>query len=55
LAIRKARALAVSLIVLKQDAGITIQYFQYKASIQDSPAKHQAVKKLKTKTFRIEK
>ena len=38
MAIRKARALVVSLIELKQDAGIAIQRFQYKASIQDDPA-----------------
>ena len=38
MSIRKARALVVSLIELKQDAGITIPRFQYKASIQDNPA-----------------
>ena len=38
MAIRKARALVVSLIELKQDAGIAISLFQYKASIKDSPA-----------------
>src|SRR3989338_7544396 len=32
MSIRKARALVVSLIELKQDAGITIPRFQYKAS-----------------------
>ncbi len=37
MAIRKARALVVSLIELKQDAGISIPRFQYKASIQDNP------------------
>ncbi|MBA4410399.1 MAG: XRE family transcriptional regulator [Bacteroidota bacterium] len=35
LAIRKARALVVSLVELKQDAGIAIPKFQYKALIQD--------------------
>lgn len=38
MAIRKARALVVSLIELKQDAGITIPRFQFKASLQDNPA-----------------
>jgi len=38
IAIRKARALAVSLVDLKKDAGIPIPHFQYKASIQDNPA-----------------
>lgn len=38
LAIRKARALVVSLVELKQDAGITIPKFQYKALIQYNPA-----------------
>ncbi len=38
MAIRKARALVVSLVELKQDAGITIPSFQSKASIQDNPA-----------------
>ncbi|MBC7384068.1 MAG: ImmA/IrrE family metallo-endopeptidase, partial [Bacteroidia bacterium] len=38
MAIRKARALVVSLIELKQDAGIAIPRFQYKASLQDNPA-----------------
>lgn len=38
MSIRKARALVVSLIELKQDAGIRIPRFQYKASIQDNPA-----------------
>ena len=38
MAIRKARALVVSLIELKQDAGINIPRFQYKASIDDNPA-----------------
>ena len=38
MAIRKARALVVSLVELKQDAGIVIPRFQYKASIQDNPA-----------------
>jgi Zn-dependent peptidase ImmA (M78 family) len=37
MAIRKARALVVSLIELKQDAGIQINKFQYKASINDDP------------------
>lgn len=38
MAIRKARALVVSLVELKHDAGIAIPLFQYKASIQDNPA-----------------
>lgn len=38
MAIRKARALVVSLIELKQDAGIVIPRFQYKASLHDNPA-----------------
>lgn len=38
MAVRKARALAVSLIELKQDAGIVTPRFQYKASLQDNPA-----------------
>ena len=38
MAIRKARALVVSLIELKQDAGIAIPRFQHKASLQDNPA-----------------
>ena len=38
MAIRKARALVVSLVELKQDAGIAIPRFQYKALIQDNPA-----------------
>ncbi len=38
MAIRKARALVISLIELKQDAGIAIPRFQYKASLQDNPA-----------------
>lgn len=38
MAIRKARALVVSLIELKQDAGIIIPQFKYKATIQDNPA-----------------
>ena len=37
MAIRKARALIVSLVELKQDAGITISRFQYKASLEDNP------------------
>ncbi len=37
LAIRKARALVVSLVELKQDAGILIPRFQNKALIQDNP------------------
>jgi Zn-dependent peptidase ImmA (M78 family) len=36
MAIRRARALVVSLIELKQEAGITIPRFQYKASLQDN-------------------
>jgi Zn-dependent peptidase ImmA (M78 family) len=38
LAVRKARALVVSLIELKQDAGIPVARFQYKASMQNNPA-----------------
>ncbi|MCX6235211.1 MAG: XRE family transcriptional regulator [Bacteroidetes bacterium] len=38
MAIRKARALVVSLVELKQDADIAIPRFQYKASIQANPA-----------------
>ncbi|MHB1178001.1 MAG: ImmA/IrrE family metallo-endopeptidase [Daejeonella sp.] len=38
MAVRKARALAVSLIDLKQDAGIVTPRFQYKASLQDNPS-----------------
>ena len=37
MAIRKARALCVSLVELKQDAGISITRFQYKASLGDNP------------------
>jgi Zn-dependent peptidase ImmA (M78 family) len=37
MAIRKARALVVSLVELKQDANIAITHFQYKASIKDNP------------------
>jgi len=37
MAIRKARAMVDSLVELKQDAGITIPRFQYKASIDDNP------------------
>ena len=36
MAIRKARALVSSLIELKQEAGITIQRFQYKATLSQS-------------------
>ena len=36
MAVRKARALAESLIELKQNAGISIKRFQHRASIQDS-------------------
>lgn len=38
MAVRKARALVVSLIELKQDAGIAIPPFKYKATMQDDPA-----------------
>lgn len=38
MAVRKARALVVSLIELKQDAGIAIPLFKYKATLQDNPA-----------------
>lgn len=38
MAIRKARALVVSLVELKQDAGITIPRLKYKASIKENPA-----------------
>ena len=38
MAIRKARALVVSLMELKQDADIAILSFRYKASIRDNPA-----------------
>lgn len=38
MAVRKARALVTSLVELKQDAGIEISRFQYKASIQDNPS-----------------
>jgi Zn-dependent peptidase ImmA (M78 family) len=38
MAIRKARALAFSLVDLKKDAGIAIQHFLYKASLQNNPA-----------------
>ena len=38
IAIRKARALVVSLVELKQDAGFSIPHFQFKASIQENPA-----------------
>jgi transcriptional regulator with XRE-family HTH domain len=37
-AVRKARALAESLVELKQDAGISITRFQHRASIQDTSA-----------------
>ncbi|MEJ7693031.1 XRE family transcriptional regulator [Daejeonella sp.] len=37
MAVRKARALAISLMELKQDAGILSPRFQYKASLQDNP------------------
>ena len=37
MAIRKARALVVSLIELKKDAGVAIPHFQHNASIQDNP------------------
>src|SRR5665213_2383089 len=37
MAIRKARALAVSLIDLKKDAGIAIFHFHHNASLQDKP------------------
>jgi len=37
LAVRKARALIASLIELKQEAGIAIPRFQYRASLQDNP------------------
>ncbi|MCU0470802.1 MAG: XRE family transcriptional regulator [Arcicella sp.] len=37
MAIRKARSLVSSLIELKQDAGIMIPRFQYKANLQDNP------------------
>ena len=37
MAIRRARALVVSLLELKQEAGITIPTFQLKASIQEDP------------------
>ena len=38
MSIRKARALVVSLNELKQDAGISIPRFKFKASIHDNPA-----------------
>lgn len=38
LAVRKARALIASLVELKQDAGIAITKFPYKALIQENPA-----------------
>jgi Zn-dependent peptidase ImmA (M78 family) len=38
MAIRKARSLVSSLIELKQDAGIAIPRFQYRATMQDNPA-----------------
>lgn len=38
MAIRKARSLVSSLIELKQDAGIAVPHFQYRATIQDNPA-----------------
>ncbi|MCX6232141.1 MAG: XRE family transcriptional regulator [Bacteroidetes bacterium] len=43
MAVRKARALALSLIELKEDAGIAIPRFQYRANLQDNP-KEVAVK-----------
>lgn len=39
MAVRKARALALSLIELKEDAGINISRLQFKASLEDNPAK----------------
>ena len=38
MAIRKARSLIHSLIELKQDAGITIPNFKYRATMQDNPS-----------------
>ncbi len=37
MAIRKARSLVSSLIELKQDAGIAVPRFQYRATMQDNP------------------
>lgn len=37
MAVRKARALVSSLIELKEEAGLPIQPFQFRASIEDSP------------------
>jgi Zn-dependent peptidase ImmA (M78 family)/transcriptional regulator with XRE-family HTH domain len=37
LAVRKAKALAISLLELKRDAGISIPKFPFNASIQDNP------------------
>lgn len=39
MAVRKARALALSFIELKEDAGINISRLQFKASLEDNPAK----------------
>ena len=37
MAVRKARALVASLIELKEETGLTIQPFQFRGSIEDSP------------------